>query len=102
MLIYPAKRFLALRLSVYPCLLAGLSNEIVSEIWKWNRSEQAAIDNDGVTVHEAYSCGRLGSILDRTPLRSYLGQVNHTCMPLSPNSIIWDGPKGGDARRLVG
>ena len=29
-----------------------------------------------------------------------LGQVVHTCVPLSPNSIIWYRSRGGDALRL--
>ena len=29
-----------------------------------------------------------------------LGQVSHTYVPLSPSSISWYWPKGGDARRL--
>jgi len=30
------------------------------------------------------------------------GQLVHTCVPMSPSSIIWYRPKGGDALRLEG
>ena len=33
-------------------------------------------------------------------LRNNLGQVAHTYVPLSPSSITWYRPKGGDALRL--
>ena len=33
-------------------------------------------------------------------LRNNLGQVVHTYVPLSPSSITWYRPKGGDALRL--
>ena len=33
-------------------------------------------------------------------LRSNLGQVVHTYVLLSPNSITWYGPRNGDAQRL--
>jgi len=33
-------------------------------------------------------------------LRHNLGQVVHNCVPLSPSSITWYQPRGGDALRL--
>ena len=33
-------------------------------------------------------------------LPNNLGQVVHTHVPLSPNSVTWYRPKGGDALRL--
>ena len=33
-------------------------------------------------------------------LRNNLGQVVHTYVPLSPSSITWYRPRGGDALRL--
>ena len=39
-------------------------------------------------------------ILLRTTLHNNLRQVVHTYVPLSPNSITWYRPKGGDALRL--
>jgi len=36
-------------------------------------------------------------ILLGTTLRNNLGQVVHTYVPLSPSSITWYLPKGGDA-----
>jgi len=33
-------------------------------------------------------------------LRNNLGQVVHTYVPLSPSSITWYWPRGGDALRL--
>ena len=35
-----------------------------------------------------------------TKLRNKLGQVVHTFVPLSPNSIIWYWSKDGDVLRL--
>jgi len=39
-------------------------------------------------------------ILLEAKLRNNLGQVVHTYVPLSPSSITWYRPKGGDAVRL--
>ena len=39
-------------------------------------------------------------ILLEATLRNNLRQVVYTCVPLSPNSITWYRPKGGDALRL--
>jgi len=39
-------------------------------------------------------------ILLEVTLRNNLGQVVHTYVRLSPSSIIWYRPKGGDALRL--
>ena len=39
-------------------------------------------------------------ILLEATLRNNLGQVVHTHVPLSPSSITWYQPKGGDALRL--
>jgi len=39
-------------------------------------------------------------ILLEAMLRNNLGQVVHTYVPLSPSSITWYRPKGGDALRL--
>ena len=39
-------------------------------------------------------------ILFRATLRNNLGQVVYTYVPLSPSSITWYRPKGGDALRL--
>ena len=41
-----------------------------------------------------------GSSLGRAPWRKNSGQVSHTYVPLSPSSITWYWPEGGDARRL--
>jgi len=41
-------------------------------------------------------------ILLEVTLRNNLGQVVCTYMPLSPSSITWYRPKGGDALRLGG
>jgi len=38
-----------------------------------------------------------GSSLGRTLRRKNSGQVSHTYVPLSPSSITWYWPKGGDA-----
>jgi len=39
-------------------------------------------------------------ILLKVKLRNNLGQVVYTYVPLSPRSITWYRPKGGDALRL--
>jgi len=39
-------------------------------------------------------------ILLEVMLHNNLGQVVHTYVPLSPSSITWYRPKGGDALRL--
>ena len=41
-------------------------------------------------------------ILFRAKLCNNLGQVVHTHVPLSPSSITWYWPRGGDALRLGG
>ena len=55
----------------------------------------------GVAV-ERRTCDQevVGSSLGRAPRRKNSGQVSHTYVPLSPSSITWYWPKGGDARRL--
>jgi len=47
----------------------------------------------------AISRSRVQILLQAT-LRNNLGQVVYTYVPLSPNSITWYRPKGGDALRL--
>jgi len=42
----------------------------------------------------------LVQILLEATLRNNLGQVVYTYVPLSPSSITWYRPKGGDALRL--
>ena len=39
----------------------------------------------------------VGSSLGRSLRRKNSGQVSHTYVPLSPSSITWYWPKGGDA-----
>ena len=47
----------------------------------------------------AISRSRVQILLEAT-LRNNLRQVVHTFVPLSPSSITWYRPKGGDALRL--
>ena len=47
----------------------------------------------------AISRSRVQILLEAT-LRNNLRQVVYTYVPLSPSSIIWYRPKGGDALRL--
>ena len=47
----------------------------------------------------AISRSRVQILLEAT-LRNNLGQVVYTYVPLSPSSITWYRPKGGDALRL--
>jgi len=49
----------------------------------------------GLTINRS----RVQILLEVT-LRNNLGQVVHTYVPLSPSSITWYRPKGGDALRL--
>jgi len=47
------------------------------------------------------TCRGFKSILGQK-LRNNLGQVIHTYVPLSPSSITWYWPRGGDALRWEG
>ena len=47
----------------------------------------------------AISTSRVQILLEAT-LRNNLGQVVYIYVPLSPSSITWYWPKGGDALRL--
>jgi len=47
----------------------------------------------------AISRSRVQILLEAT-LRNNLGQVVYTYVPLSPSSITWYRPKGGDALQL--
>jgi len=48
-----------------------------------------------------FAIGRLRvQILLEAALRNNFGQVVYTYVPLSPSSITWYRPKGGDALRL--
>ena len=53
----------------------------------------------GKGVGLAINRSRVQILLEAT-LRNNLGQVVHTHVPLSPSSIIWYRPKGGDSLRL--
>jgi len=54
---------------------------------------------NGYSIGLAISRSRV-QILLRATLRNNLGQAVHTYLPLSPSSITWYRPKGGDALRL--
>ena len=54
---------------------------------------------NGYRVGLATSRSWVQILLDAT-LPNNLGQVVHTYVPLSPSSITWYQPKGGDALRL--
>ena len=53
----------------------------------------------GRAMDFAISRSRVQILLEATP-RNKLGQVVYTYVPLSPSSITWYRPKGGDALRL--
>ena len=53
----------------------------------------------GRALDFAISRSRVQILLEAT-LRNNLRQVVHTYVPLSPSSITWYRPKGGDALRL--
>jgi len=67
---------------------------------------------DWVKVHGWVTCSLCGLTVERSlaiqkvrisagPLQgNSLGQAAHTHVPLSPSSIIWYRPMGGDALRL--
>ena len=50
----------------------------------------------GRALEFAISRSRVQILLEAT-LRNNLGQVVYTYVPLSPSSITWYRPKGGDA-----
>ena len=49
---------------------------------------------------ERWTCDQQVKSYSGQKLRNNLGQVVHTYVPLSPSSITWYRPKGGDALRL--
>ena len=53
----------------------------------------------GGALDFAISRSRVQILLEAT-LRNNLGQVVYTYVPLSPSSITWYRPKGGDAVRM--
>jgi len=57
----------------------------------------AVVQRQGVGL--VISRSRVQILLEATP-RNNLGQVVYTYVPLSPSSITWYRPKGGDALRL--
>ena len=46
--------------------------------------------------HQTCSSQVTGSYPGWAPIRSGLGQATYTCVSLSPSSIIWYWPRGGD------
>jgi len=56
--------------------------------------------SSSMAVFHAISRSRVQILLEAT-LRNNLRQVVHTYVPLSPSSITWYRPKGGDAMRLA-
>jgi len=52
----------------------------------------------GSVVVGCWTCDR--EVAGSTPGRCIAGQVVHTHVPLSPSSIIWYRPRGGDVLRL--
>ena len=57
---------------------------------------KVAWGHSGYSVGLALNRSRVQILLVAT-LRNNLGQVVHTYVPLSPSSITWYRPKGGDA-----
>ena len=71
---------------------------------KWTRFVFGAASRvarwcNGKAFGLAISRSRVQILLEAT-LRNNLGQVVHTCVPLSPSSITWYRPKIGDALRM--
>ena len=64
---------------------------IVADRWRGGATRKAFV--------LAISRSRVQILVEAT-LRNNLGQVVHTYVPLSPSSITWYWPKGGDALRL--
>ena len=56
----------------------------------------------GAVAVRSWTCDQwvLGSIITRTRLHNYLGQVVHTYVPLSPTSITWYRSKDGEVLQL--
>ena len=79
--------------SFYGCELWDLDNKQLNDLciaWWWCNGKAFGL---------AISRSQVQIPLEAT-LRNNLGRVVHTYVPLSPSSITWYRPKGGDALRL--
>ena len=79
----------------------GARSEI--QRWKWlalGNSEQYFLENLGTICINVPTANSGGLVLLEVTLRNNLGQVVYTYVPMSPSSITWYRPKGGDALRL--
>jgi len=69
------------------------------------RCRQLLVDSCSLAVVKSrldfHNRSRVHILLGAT-LRNNLGQVVHTYVPLSPSSITWYRPKGGDALAVAG
>ena len=68
-------------------------------LWFWSPIFRAVGGATGKGVGLEINRSRVQILLEAT-LRNNLGQVVYTYVPLSPSSITWYRPKGGDALRL--
>jgi len=57
------------------------------QVARWRNGLSVGLANNRLRVQ----------ILLKAPLCNNLGQVVHTCVPLSPSSVTWYRPNGGDA-----
>ena len=65
-------------------LLQGMRGSVAEWLGRWTCDQQVARSNPGLSAIECNP-----------------GQVVNTRVPLSPSSIVWYQPMGGDALRLV-
>jgi len=91
----------------FPTTTPALASSASSALCHFNLNDRVAYCTStlrGGAMDKAFglaiSRSRVQILLEAT-LRNNLRQVVYTYMPLSPSSITWYRPKGGDALRLV-
>jgi len=88
--------------SVHIVIVKITSGLAARPVWIYCTSHSDARWRGGATGKAfglAISTSRIQILLEAT-LRNKLRQVVYTYVPLSPSSITWNWPKGGDALRL--
>jgi len=78
---------------IYSFTVISTTNYLLPLVWWHDGATGIALDLRSIGCRfKSYS---------GATLRNNLGQVVHTYVPLSPSSITWYPPKGGDALRLA-